>query len=117
MDTMKDTTMQHVTDVSIAEIKRAAEHPLKAPVIVRADVMLGVLERLEEVEKERDALLARIEAMEQQKPAAWMLNCQTLGGDTGWMLSWTQSGAGMCNRLSGEKNERKLYLAPGAKGE
>jgi hypothetical protein len=46
-----------------------------------------------------------------------MLNCQTLGGDTGWMLSWTQSGAGMCNRLSGEENERKLYALPGAKGE
>ena len=67
--------------------------------------------------QERDALRAKIEAMEKQEPVAWMLNCQTLGGDTGWMLSWTQSGAGMCNRLSGEENERKLYALPGAKGE
>mgnify|MGYP000131372059 CR=1 FL=1 len=69
---------------------------------------------LNAVANERDALLARIEEMERQKPVAWMLNCQTLGGDTGWMLSWTQSGAGMCNRLSGEENERKLYALPGA---
>ena len=52
-----------------------------------------------------------------QEPVAWMLNCQTLGGDTGWILSWTQSGAGLCNRLSGEENEKKLYDIPGAKGE
>ena len=55
--------------------------------------------------------------MEKQEPVAWMLNCQTLGGDTGWILSWTQSGAGLCNRLSGEENEKKLYVLPGAKGE
>ena len=84
MDTTKDTTMQHVTDAVIKELKRAAEHPLKAPVIVRADVMLGVLaqierlesdlataeqdsrqkqariERLEQAEKERDALRAEV---------------------------------------------------------
>ena len=63
MDTMKDTTMQHVTDVVIEEVKRAAEHPLKAPVIVRADVMLGILMRLEKAEKERDALLEALKWM------------------------------------------------------
>lgn len=57
---------------------------------------------------------AKIGAMEQREPAAWMLNCPTLGGDTGWILSWTQSGAGLCNRLSGEENEKKLYALPGA---
>ena len=87
MDTLKDTTMQHVTDVTIAEIKRAAEHPAKAPVIVRADTMLGVIERIEAAEKdialkervidslgviltavvnERDELRALIEALEQR---------------------------------------------------
>ena len=28
-----------------------------------------------------------------------------------WRISY------QCNRLSGEENEKKLYLAPGAKGE
>ena len=69
------------------------------------------------VANERDELRAKVAEMEQQEPVAWMLNCPTLGGDTGWILSWTQSGAGLCNRLSGEENEKKLYLAPGAKGE
>ena len=72
MDTPKDTTMQHVTDVTIAELKRAAEHPAKAPVIVRADVMLGLLERIEQLESdlataEQDSRQkqARIERLEQ----------------------------------------------------
>jgi len=42
------------------------------------------------------------------KIVAWMLNCPTMSGDTGWMLSWSQSGAGVCNRLSGEHNEKPL---------
>ena len=74
-------------------------------------------ERCEDAMNECAALRAKIARMEQQEPVAWMLNCQTLGGDTGWILSWTQSGAGLCNRLSGEENEKKLYVLPGAKGE
>lgn len=65
MDTLKDTTMQHVTDVTIAEIKRAAEHPAKAPVIVRADTMLGVIERIEQLESD----LATAEQDSRQKQA------------------------------------------------
>ena len=65
MDTLKDTTMQHVTDVTIAEIKRAAEHPAKAPVIVRADTMLGVIERIEQFESD----LATAEQDSRQKQA------------------------------------------------
>ena len=72
---------------------------------------------VEACKAEVETLRARIEAMEKQESAAWMLNCQTLGGDTGWILSWTQSGAGLCNRLRGEENEKKLYALPGAKGE
>ena len=72
---------------------------------------------LNAVANERDELRARIEEMERQEPVAWMLNCPTLGGDTGWILSWTQSGAGLCNRLQGEENEKRLYALPGAKGE
>ena len=68
-------------------------------------------------ERKCGELRAKIAEMERQEPVAWMLNCPTLGGDTGWILSWTQSGAGLCNRLSGEENEKKLYALPGAKGE
>jgi len=42
------------------------------------------------------------------EPAAWMLAIQTMGGDVGWKLSWTQSGAGVCHRLSGESHEKPL---------
>ena len=105
---------------------------------VRPEEVDELLDRLEAAEKEReidegriadlmadlnrvghenDDLRTKIEAMEKQEPVAWMLNCPTLGGDTGWILSWTQSGAGLCNRLSGEENERKLYALPGAQGE
>lgn len=63
------------------------------------------------------ALRAKIAEMERQEPVAWMLNCQTLGGDTGWILSWTQSGAGLCDRLPGTENEKKLYALPGAQAQ
>lgn len=43
------------------------------------------------------------------EPVAWMLGCQTLGGDAGWKLSWSQSGAGVCNRLAGKEFEHALY--------
>ena len=86
-------------------------------IVLKERIIDSLGSELNAVANERDALQAKVEATERQEPVAWMLNCQTLGGDTGWMLSWTQSGAGMCNRLSGEENERKLYALPGAKGE
>ena len=46
------------------------------------------------------------------EPAAWMLECPMMTGGTGWKLSWSQSGAGVCNRLNGEAHEKPLYLAP-----
>ena len=45
-------------------------------------------------------------------PVAWMLECPTMTGDTGWILSWSQSGAGLCNRLQGEEHEKPLYTSP-----
>ena len=83
MDTLKDTTMQHVTDAVIAEIKRAAEHPAKAPVIVRADTMLGVLARIEQLEsdlataeqdsRQKQARIDRLE--EEESKQAALLDC------------------------------------------
>lgn len=31
-----------------------------------------------------------------------------MGGNIGWKLSWSQSGAGVCTRLTGESNEKPL---------
>lgn len=42
-------------------------------------------------------------------PVAWMLGYQTMGGDVGWKLSFSQSGAGVCQRLQGEELEKRLY--------
>lgn len=42
------------------------------------------------------------------KPVAWMLAYQTISGGIGWKLSWTRSGAGVCNRLPGESREKSL---------
>ncbi len=47
-----------------------------------------------------------------EEPKAWMLEIQTHGGDTAWILSWTRSGAGLCNRLQGETHEIPLYAHP-----
>ena len=57
MDTMKDTTMQHVTDAVIAELNKAANDPSGLPVYVRAHTLQGILVRLEAAEKEQAALL------------------------------------------------------------
>ena len=65
MDTAKDTTMQLATDAVIAEIKRAAEHPLRAPVIVRADAMLDIIAHIERLESD----LATAEQDSRQKQA------------------------------------------------
>lgn len=74
---------------------------------------------LEEITAERDTLRAELaelrawkEGVEKQEPVAWMLRCQMFTGDTAWSLSWTQSGAGMCNRLRGDENEAPLYARP-----
>lgn len=63
--------------------------------------------------------LARAEAAEEelrkareQEPVAWMLECQGWTGENDWILSWSRSGAGVCNRLNGESHEQALYAAP-----
>lgn len=43
------------------------------------------------------------------EPVAWMLGYQTMGGDVGWKLSFSQSGAGVCHRLNGEQFEQPLH--------
>lgn len=49
------------------------------------------------------------------EPVAWMLGYQTMGGGIGWKVSWTQSGAGVCHRLSGEEYEKPLITTDQAK--
>lgn len=47
-----------------------------------------------------------------EEPVGWMLECPTMTGDTAWILSWSKSGAGLCNRLAGDAHERPLYTRP-----
>ena len=58
------------------------------------------------------ACRAALAQKDEQEPVAWMLECPTMSGDTGWILSWSQSGAGLCDRLRGEEHEKPLYTAP-----
>ena len=64
--------------------------------------VLGAIEACSEALAQKD----------EQEPVAWMLECPTMTGDTGWILSWSRSGAGLCNRLQGEEHEKPLYTAP-----
>ncbi len=132
MDTMKDTTMQHVTDVTIVP---EATAEFIAGLLARIEQLESDLataeqdsrqkqariERLEQAEKERcDAtsqitqqlsrladenvrLRARIEEMERQEPIGGMLEVSPHNYELRWYRS-VPFGA-------------KLYLAPGAKGE
>jgi hypothetical protein len=77
--------------------------------------MLWVIQSAEHFQGKQElaeALRQAIEQAEKQKPVAWMLECQTMTGDTTWYLSWSQSGAVMCNRLKGKEHEKPLYTAP-----
>jgi len=49
---------------------------------------------------------------ESNEPVAWMLGCQTMGGDIDWKLSWSRSGGGVCHRLQGSEYEKPLYAKP-----
>ena len=49
------------------------------------------------------------QAVQMPEPAAWLLGCQTMGGEVGWKLSFSQSGAGVCHRLNGAEHEQALY--------
>lgn len=57
-------------------------------------------------------LATEMTKVREQKPVAWMIECQQWTGDTAWQLSWSQSGAGQCNRLEGDSHQRPLYAAP-----
>ena len=57
------------------------------------------------------ACRAALAQKDEQEPVAWMLECPTMTGDTDWILSWSQSGAGVCDRLQGEEHEKPLYAA------
>ena len=49
---------------------------------------------------------------ESDEPVAWIIGYQTITGDIGKKLSWSKSGAEVCNRLQGEEYETPLYLHP-----
>ena len=63
-----------------------------------------LLDRLEAVERERDALRAKIEALERQEPVGKFIQHPSHG-------MWEQDG------YSDNPDAKPLYLAHGAKGE
>lgn len=108
-------------DVKLA-IDRCIAHDLPdvADLIKRLAAELDGFRRGSEAEslrgikmrREIDELRAELAALQEQEPVAWMLECQTMTGDTCWRLSWSRSGAGVCRRLNGDAHEKPLYLAP-----
>jgi hypothetical protein len=73
-----------------------------------------LLDRLEAAEKERDALRAKIEAMEQQEPVAWLHESRR---DSDVVTSAVKHVWGKVAVGSLAAYSIPLYLAPGAKGE
>ena len=73
-----------------------------------ADLEIALRKQTERAEK-AEAELAKLR---EQEPVAWMLECQQWTGDTAWLLSWSKSGNGQCNRLDGESHQRALYERP-----
>ena len=57
------------------------------------------------------ALESDLERMARSELVAWALKHQTMSGDISSKLSWSKSGAGVCERLLGEDNETPLYAA------
>ena len=69
-------------------------------------------DQIERLTSEWERAEAELKAAREQEPVAWMLECQQWTGDTAWLLSWSKSGAGQCNRLEGESHQRALYTHP-----
>ena len=152
MDTMKDTKMQPATGAVIDNLRKMQatawvyedmlgrkcvgfERPLHRrnthePLFSAAThaVVMGLVYRIEAAEKERDALRAKVEAMEKQEPfdadsdvfrsafeaalkaGYWPMTRQGDGyRSPSTQIAWRVAFSTV-NRL-------KLYLAPGAKGE
>jgi len=76
-------------------------------------VVHALLDRLEAAEEERDALRAKIEAMERQEPYAFAVNFPESS-----RVELVHDLDEAYEDMTYEAYEvRKLYLAPGAKGE
>lgn len=74
-----------------------------------AAMLAAAPQPLEGLKRENPATKPEAAPVQLPEPSAWMLGCQTMGGDVGWKLSWSKSGAGVCHRLSGEEFEHPLY--------
>ena len=72
--------------------------------------------RLESAEKERDALRAKIEAMENQEPAMWANSSNIISAK----INKERRGVGdqhTCSETKTAYHDAPLYALPGAKGE
>jgi hypothetical protein len=98
-----DILRRNVADLEIA-LKQQAERTEAAEA-----ELLAVREDNHSMMVEIDELRKELARLREQEPVAWMLECQHWTGDTAWLLSWSKSGAGQCNRLDGESHQRALY--------
>ena len=83
---------------------------------VQPEEVAELLHRLEAAEKERDALRARIEAMERQEPAMWANSSNIISAK----INKERRGAGeqhTCSETKTAYHDAPLYAAPGAQGE
>jgi hypothetical protein len=78
---------------------------------VQPEEVAEILDHLESAENERDALRARIEAMERQEPVAQVCVHKT-GGNAG--IAWSARPLNEFDSLPLLREGDRLYLAPGA---
>lgn len=83
----------------------------------------ALMAKLEAAEKERDALRAKVDAMERQEPAEWQCRSRPSWGGRQWS-KWERCSPGHAQDIAKsptlhdwQYEARPLYALPGAKGE
>ena len=105
---------------------RKIGHPagdVPSVMLAAADEIERLAAMLEAAEKERDALRAKIEAMEQQVPVAWQTRTRPAWNDGTWG-AWRKCSEEYAEDIKKTPSlhgwlyeARALYALPGAKGE
>lgn len=99
------------TRAMLRKVKKALRAALAQEEINAALDRDDEIERLSDLIQEQDKKLAEYEAQPETEPVAWILKTQIQTGEIGEILSWSQSGEGLCERLFGEENETPLYTS------
>ena len=107
---VSDKSLYDLTEKVIPNLRDQLETAEK-DIALKERIIDSLGAELNAVAKERDALRARIEAMEKQDPAAWQRQHRSFGPD-----AWMETTGSVAERLKTEDGwkVRPLYLAPGA---